>query len=606
MDNKRLLIAAVLSMGVLFLWQMIFPPPEATPPPRTAVAAPAAPGAVAPGEAGASPAASTAAVTPAGDGAVGATGSAATPAAAPAVALPPIEATAERNEVLENDELRAEFTNRGARLVSLRVKGINVEVGKAGTPPGDLELVAPRKESPLPFTLVGANGEPTAANAALFVATRATTKDGERLEFRYRGSLGEVEKSFVLGPDGRMEIAVSAPAEKSFNLLLGPGLRARTAAELASRFELRRAVWSASGKVETLDPGKVKEPLEIAGDTLNWVGLEDTYFLSAVVPHKPVAKARFRPVLLVPAGEERTFDFRPLPAPPAEIPAADKSLARDFTLELEAREGRIEATSYWGSKQLDHLTAMPYGLDKTVKLGMFSFLARPLLYSLQWIHANVVANYGWAIILLTVALKIVLLPLSLSAFKSMRKMQKLNPKMQAVRERWKGKLRDKSGRFNADAQRQMNEEIMGLYRSEGVNPAGGCFPMLIQLPVFFSFYSLLSSAVELWHSPWILWIHDLTAADPYYVLPIVMGLSQIVQQRMTPAPPDPVQKRLMQFLPIVFTIFSLGFASGLVLYWLTNNVLTIAQQKLYNSFKDHEPQTEVVVVKGGGRKGSNS
>ncbi|MEO8276514.1 MAG: membrane protein insertase YidC, partial [Thermoanaerobaculia bacterium] len=210
-----------------------------------------------------------------------------------------------------------------------------------------------------------------------------------------------------------------------------------------------------------------------------------------------------------------------------------------------------------------------------------------------------------AIVLLTMALKIVLLPLSLSAFKSMRKMQKLNPKMQAVRERWKGKLRDKNGRFNPDSQRQMNEEIMGLYRSEGVNPAGGCFPMLIQLPVFFSFYSLLSSAVELWHSPWIGWIHDLTASDPYYVLPIVMGISQIVQQRMTPAPPDPVQKRLMQFLPVVFTIFSLGFASGLVLYWLTNNILTIAQQKIYNSFKDHETGAQVVVAKAG-RKGSGS
>ncbi len=192
-----------------------------------------------------------------------------------------------------------------------------------------------------------------------------------------------------------------------------------------------------------------------------------------------------------------------MPAPPAEIAATDKDLPRDFVLEIEAREGRIEATSYWGSKQLDHLTAMPYGLDKTVQLGMFGFLARPLLYSLQWIYANVVANYGWAIVLLTVALKIVLLPLSISAFKSMRKMQKLNPKMQAVRERWKGKLRDKNGRFNSDAQKQMNEEIMGLYRSEGVNPAGGCFPMLIQLPVFFAFYSLLSSAVELWRSPWI-------------------------------------------------------------------------------------------------------
>jgi len=595
LDNKRLLIAAVLSMAVLFLWQMVFPPPEAPAPPRPAVAAAPA----------ATPAAGASGSVP-GSSAPGAAPAAAAPLAVASPELPPVQDTEERLEVLENDVLRAEFTNRGARLVSLRVKGINVEVGKAGTPPGDLELVAPRKESPLPFSLVGAAGEPLAANAALFVATREKAPDGERLDFVYRGSQGEVEKSFLLGPDGQMEIVVAAPAEKSFHLLLGPGLRARTAAELASRFELRRAVWSSTGKVETLDPAKVKEPLEIPGESLDWVGLEDTYFLTAVVPHRPVARALFRPVMLVPAGEERTFDPRPVPAPPAEIAATDKDLPRDFLLEIEAREGRIEATTYWGSKQLDHLTAMPYGLDKTVQLGMFGFLARPLLYSLQWIHANVVANYGWAIVLLTVALKIVLLPLSISAFKSMRKMQKLNPKMQAVRERWKGKLRDKNGRFNPDAQKQMNEEIMGLYRSEGVNPAGGCFPMLIQLPVFFSFYSLLSSAVELWHSPWILWIHDLTASDPYYVLPIVMGLSQIVQQRMTPAPPDPVQKRLMQFLPVVFTIFSLGFASGLVLYWLTNNVLTIAQQKLYNSFKDHEPQTEVVVVKGGGKKGSNS
>ncbi len=594
MDNKRLLIAAVLSMAVLFLWQMLFPPPEATPPPRlpVAAAAPSATGAT-------SRTADAAAPDPAAAPTVA--GAPAAPVAA-APELPPVAAAQEVVEVLENDALRAEFTNRGARLVSLRVKGMN---GAAGSPGGELELVAPRKESPLPFSLFGPGGEPLAANAALFVATRERTKDGEQLRFQYRDAQGEVEKSFLLGPEGRMEIVVAAPATPSFNLLLGPGLRARTVEELASRFELRRAVWSVAGEVETHDPAKANEVLELPGETLNWVGLEDTYFLTAVVPLQPVAKARFRPVLLVPAGDERTFDSRPVPAPPAEIAATDKDLPRDFVLELEAREGRIEATSYWGSKQLDRLTAMPYGLDKTVQLGMFGFLARPLLYSLQWIYANVVANYGWAIVLLTVVLKIVLLPLSLSAFKSMRKMQKLNPKMQAVRERWKGKLRDKNGRFNSDAQKQMNEEIMGLYRSEGVNPAGGCFPMLIQLPVFFAFYSLLSSAVELWRSPWIGWIHDLTASDPYYVLPIVMGLSQIIQQRMTPAPPDPVQKRLMQFLPVVFTIFSLGFASGLVLYWLTNNILTIAQQKLYNSVKDHEPQ-EVAVAKSGGRKGGGA
>jgi YidC/Oxa1 family membrane protein insertase len=168
----------------------------------------------------------------------------------------------------------------------------------------------------------------------------------------------------------------------------------------------------------------------------------------------------------------------------------------------------------------------------------------------------------------------------------MRKMQKLAPKMQAIRERYRPKLRDKQGRFNAEAQRQMNEEIMGLYRAEGVNPAGGCLPILVQLPIFFAFYQLLSTAVELWRSPWELWIRDLTAPDPYWVLPIVMGVSQLVQTKMTPPPPDPVQRRLIQAMPIVFTVFSLGFPSGLVLYWLTNNILSIAQQGLYNRIRE--------------------
>ena len=328
--------------------------------------------------------------------------------------------------MLENDSLRAEFTNRGARLVSLRVKGMNGTADSRGR-----RARAGRAAQGEPAAVLARSAPAAsrlAANAALFVATRETTREGERLSFRYRGSQGEVEKSFVLGrrrPNGDRRRRPGR--HRASTCLLGPGLRARTAAELASRFELRRAVWSAAGEVETLDPGKTNEPLEIAGESLDWVGLEDTYFLTAVVPLQPVAKVRFRPVLLVPAGEERTFDNRPVPAPPEEIAATDKDLSRDFLLEIEARDGRIEATSYWGSKQLDRLTAMPYGLDKTVKLGMFGFLARPLLYSLQWLHANVVANYGWAIVLLTIALKIVLLPLSLSAFKSMRKMQKLNP-----------------------------------------------------------------------------------------------------------------------------------------------------------------------------------
>ena len=565
MDNKRLLIAAALSMAVLFGWQLLFPPPP--PPERPAVATPAAP---APGAQGATPGGAEAAAPPAAPEATEPT------EAAPA---PPIEASAEERVKLENDHLIAEFSNRGAVLVSLGVR----PNGKAGE---RLELVAPRGRSAWPFSLSGRDGKPLAANDALFAVERSAGKDGDLLTFRYRGAGGEVEKSFVLRPDGRIDFSIAAPRELAIAAVLGPGLRARNAEELANRYIHRKAAWSVGGKLETLDPAKARDPLEIPGAGLDWAALEDTYFLTAFVPTEPFFAVRYRPGLLEPGSAPESWEWRPVAPSTEEISAADKKLPRELLLELVGADGRLAGTSYWGPKQVDRLGAMPYGLERTVELGTFGILARPLLKGLQWIHAHWVANYGWAIVIMTTALKILLLPLSLSAFKSMRKMQAINPKMQAIRERWKGKLRGKDGRFNPEAQRQMNEEIMGLYRAEGVNPAGGCLPLLIQLPIFFAYYSLLSTAVELWRSPWIGWIHDLTVADPYYVLPIVMGISQVVQQRMTPPPPDPVQKRLMQFLPIVFTVFSLGFAAGLVLYWLTNNVLSILQQKLYNSIQD--------------------
>ncbi|HRR14888.1 MAG TPA: membrane protein insertase YidC, partial [Thermoanaerobaculia bacterium] len=241
--------------------------------------------------------------------------------------------------------------------------------------------------------------------------------------------------------------------------------------------------------------------------------------------------------------------------------------------------------SFWGGKEYDRLTALPYGLEKSVRWGMFGFLARPLLWGLHWLHDHAVGNWGWAIVLMTIVLKIVLLPLTLTGYSSMQKMQRLNPKIQAIRERYRPKLRDKQGRMNPEAQRQMNEEVMALYKAEGVNPAGGCLPMLLQIPVFFAFYSVLSTSVELWHAPWIGWIHDLSAKDPLYVLPIVMGVTQFVQQKMTPAAADPMQRRMFQLFPVIFLIFSLQFPSGLVLYWLVNNLLTIAQQAIQNAVK---------------------
>lgn len=578
MDNRRLLFAAALSMAVLFVWQYLFPAPEPPPPPARPVVEGAAP------QAEAVPATPTAAATE----------RVAAPPAEAEVAIP-VGAENESREVIENGELRAEFTNRGATLVSLQVRGKTAEVG------GALELVAERTETPFPFALLAADGRPLEINGALFAVTRDRTPDGERLTFSYRGPLGAATKRVTLRADGRLDLEIEAPAVSGFGVLLGPGLRARTAEELASRYERRLAVWRAAGSIETLAAAKQREATVVPGGGLEWIGLEDTYFLTAVIPEEPLVRAILRPVFLDAGASERSFATRPVPVE-GDLTAADKKLPREFLLELYARDGRVVATSYWGAKQFDRLAALPYGLEGTVRWGIWGFLARPLLAALQWLHGHVVANYGWAIVLLTAALKILLLPLSLSAFKSMRKMQALNPKMQAIRERWRGKLRDKQGRYNPEAQRQMNEEVMALYRSEGVNPAGGCFPMLVQLPIFFAFYNLLATAVELWHSPWIGWVTDLTAPDPHYVLPIIMGVSQLVQQRMTPPPPDPMQKRLMQMLPIVFTVFSLGFASGLVLYWLTNNLLTIGQQLLYNSIKDHAAAPAPAPVKGG-RKG---
>jgi len=591
-DNRRLLIAALLSMAVLFFWQVAFPPPE--PPQRSRPAAPAAESADA-----ASAAAPLESAPP--SSAPAGTEPAAAPAldeAAPVQAPVALAAAEERTAVLENDLVRAEFSNRGAALVSLLLKFKEEVEG------GPIEMVQRRSSSPYPFALTGADGAAHPLDEALWVAEPSA---GDGLRFRYRGPEGAAEKSFRLLPDGRLEYAIEVSGSASpWRVLIGPGLRVLRAEELDNRFNRRAAVWRSGGEVSTASPKK-GEPTRVPGAGLDWIGIEDTYFLTAVVPDAGLAEARLESVLLVPAGDTGVvFDARPVAAG-AELSDAEKKLPRAWRLELvPGADGRTSGSSYWGAKQYDRLASFGIGLEKTVSWGVFGMVARPLLGALQWIHAHLTPNYGWAIVLLTTALKILLLPLSLAAFKSMRKMQKLNPKMQAVRERYRPKLRDKQGRFNPEVQKQMNEEIMALYRQEGVNPAGGCLPMLVQLPIFFGFYQVLSTAVELWRAPWVGWVHDLTAPDPYWILPIVMGLSQIAQQRMTPPPPDPVQKKLMQALPIVFTVFSLGFASGLVLYWFTNNLLTIGQQALYNSMREraeHAEEEEKKAAKRSKKKG---
>jgi len=553
-DTRRLLLAFLLSLGVILIWYTVFPPPKPAPgkppaPPERAAPAPA------PAEG--------------------------TPPPGPAAAAPGerIEAAAEERIVLQQGRNRALLTNRGAQLVSMQVPE------KASPGSGTLELVRERSGAAYPYSLTGPQGlQPHPLNQVLFRPEKSA--DGRSVVFSYSGPLGVAEKRFGFDERGLLTVEIRLPGRTDWGVLIGPGIRNPTAEEMKSRFERRRAVYKTGDEVKILDVQRAGQRLQVPGQALRWVGLADTYFLSAQIPQAGLDRAQLEPVLVQPP-EAGGAPFVPVP-PQDQITKEQKALPREFFVVLRPAGDRLSLLSYWGAKEYDRLKALPFGLEGTVELGYFGFLARPLLAGLHWIHDHVVANYGWAIILMTVLIKLVLLPVTHRSTMSMRKMQELNPKVQGIRDRYRTKLRDKAGKPNLEMQRKMNEEVMAVYKEAGVNPAGGCFPLLLQMPILFAFYSLLSTAVDLRKAPWILWIKDLSVHDPYYVLPIIMGITQVIQVRMGPQAGDPMQRKMFQFMPIFMTFLFLGFPSGLVIYWLTNNILTILQLQVYNRLRERE------------------
>lgn len=229
---------------------------------------------------------------------------------------------------------------------------------------------------------------------------------------------------------------------------------------------------------------------------------------------------------------------------------------------------------YLGAKDYDFLKKNYPELTEILSFGLFSFIAKPLLWALKGIN-KFTGNYGISIIILTFFLRILLYPLNHKQIVSMKKMQKVQPKIDAIRRKYKNALRDMEERA------KMNQEIMEVYKKEGINPMGGCLPLLIQIPILWAFYSLLSSAIELRNSPFIFWIKDLSSRDPYYITPILMGIAMLWQQKMTPTSGSPGQKFLINMMPVFFTFLFLNFPSGVVLYWFVNTVLQIIQTYLY-------------------------
>ena len=291
-----------------------------------------------------------------------------------------------------------------------------------------------------------------------------------------------------------------------------------------------------------LDKGKVSLPN--ASDN-GWIAMLQHYFVSAWLPQEKTPREYYAKRL-----EDNLYSVGVI-VPVAAIPPN--------------ASGSVSASLYVGPQEQDALKSVAPGLDLVVDYGWLTVVAAPLFWLLQFLH-KWVGNWGVAIILLTVLIKAVFFPLSAASYKSMAKMKLVTPRMT--------KLREQYGNDRA----RLNQAMMELYKTEKINPLGGCLPIVVQIPVFISLYWVLLASVELRHAPFYLWIHDLSAQDPYYVLPLLMMGSMVIQTKLNPVPPDPVQAKVMMIMPFAFGVMFFFFPAGLVLYWLVNNILSIAQQ----------------------------
>ena len=540
--EKRLLLAAALSLAVLALWEFVQPKPQ-KPPASAAAPATAAASAASPGVPTALPA------------------SAEVPVAAAASKTEPMPAPvagrAEERPTLENDVVRAVFSNQGAVLTSLLLLRHTDDQKK----PLDLiRQMPPPAQKPLAITFPG-NAELTGRVAA---ALFAVEREGDRaLHFTYSDDAVAVTKDvrFQNGYLFDVKVKVVGPP---YVLTAGSGLRNPGAEEQASRYIMPATAIAMTGNgLARARAEKLEKPLEWPVGDKGFAGLEDNYFLEVLLPRLPATAVAF-PVPLK--------DAEGKPAPTVGVGLTGK--------------GELSARAYFGPKDVEILEGLKLGLEKTVDFGWFGILARPLLWLLKRTYGWV-GNYGVAILLVTLAIRILLFPLMHKSYSSMKKMQKLQPKMNAIRDKYK------KAKSDAAQRAKMNEELMKLYQAEGYNPMSGCFPILLQLPILVAFYNVLSRAIELRHAPFVLWIHDLSAVDRTYVLLILMTVTMYVQQAMTPTTADPMQKKIFMAMPLLWGFFLKDMPSGLVLYWLFSNVLTILQQVLIQKMgnKD-EPNVE--------------
>lgn len=540
MDNRRVLLIAIFGFSLLMLWdawqKQHVAAPAAMPP---VTSQPAAAGDVPVPTAGAS----ASAVPSAG----------AVPQAVQAASIAPkitvktdllaAEISAQGGDLVRLDLLKHKATGDDTRNFVLFDSGVqHVYLAQSGL------IGSGMPNHKTLWQLAGGDQELKAGEDMLKVTLTAPIDGGGEAVKTYTFHRGSylIDIDYQIINHGAAPINVSAyfhmmrdgkPAETSSAPLGGMG---------ASTFT-GPAVYTEKDKYQKIsfsDIDKDKAKFATRADD-GWIAMVQHYFVSAWVPAPGMSREFY--VRKVDTSLYQAGVIVPMP-----------------TVEPNAT-GKVRVALYAGPQEQDKLSKIAPGLNLVVDYGWLTIIARPIFWVMEMIH-RVVGNWGWSIILLTILIKAAFFPLSAASYKSMAKMRLVTPKMQKIKEMY------------GDDRARMNQEMMELYKKEKINPLGGCLPIVVQIPVFIALYWVLLGAVEMRHAPWLGWITDLSAKDPYYVLPLIMGVTMLIQTKLNPTPPDPMQAKVMMLMPIVFTGMFLFFPSGLVLYWVVNNVLSILQQ----------------------------
>ena len=479
-------------------------------------------------------------------------------AAAPATNIGSVEGA--EKFVLQNDVLVLEISASGANVIDAKLLKALTEEQK----PVELFQYTPNHKYFARSGLITLNNNDLPNHTSTFKLVQSG-KDGSGRPFIVLASERsgvKLEKTFILNPgsyvvdvghrvtqstanpnplvlyteivrDGTQEQKIG-PFDGAFSASTFTGPAAYTDKEKFNKLEFT-----------AIDKNKITIPTQVPAGDPAWIAMVQHYFASAWIPGDKFARDIY-------AGKIDNGLYRIGMQTPLGVVAQGAVVNEKAQLFVGPQEEKV-------------LETIAPGFELLKDYGYLTILAKPIFWLLEKIHGYV-GNWGWAIILLTILIKLVFFPLSAASYKSMARMKEVQPRLVAMKEQYKGEPQ------------KLNQAMMEMYRKEKINPLGGCLPVLIQIPVFISLYWVLLSSVEMRGAPWVLWIHDLSVPDPYYILPVIMAASMFVQTKLNPTPPDPIQAKVMMYMPIVFSIMFFFFPAGLVLYWVVNNLLSIAQQ----------------------------